>query len=84
MTSLGEFGNTSMQASRASQCYRYSNLPCFEAFADIDHAIAREKQIKGWCRDRKIELESLALREETIILYEAPHHFLDTMEDLMK
>ena len=39
-------------------------------------------QIKN--RDRKIELESLALREETIILYEAPHHFLDTMEDLMK
>ena len=34
-------------------------------------------------RDRKIELTSLALREETIILYEAPHHFLDTMEDLM-
>ena len=39
-------------------------------------------QIKN--RDRKIELESLALREETVILYEAPHHFLDTMEDLMK
>lgn len=38
-------------------------------------------QIKN--RDRKIELESLALREETVILYEAPHHFLDTMEDLM-
>ena len=35
-------------------------------------------------RDRKIELTSLALREETVILYEAPHHFLDTMEDLMK
>ena len=38
-------------------------------------------QIKN--RDRKIELESLALREETVILYEAPHHILDTMEDLM-
>ena len=34
-------------------------------------------------RDRKIELQSLAIREETIILYEAPHHFIDTMEDLM-
>lgn len=34
-------------------------------------------------RDRKIELTALALREETVILYEAPHHFLDTMEDLM-
>lgn len=34
-------------------------------------------------RDRKIELQSLAIREETIILYEAPHHFVSTMEDLM-
>ncbi len=34
-------------------------------------------------RNRKIELTSLAFREETVILYEAPHHFLDTMEDLM-
>ena len=34
-------------------------------------------------RDRKIELQSLAIREETVILYEAPHHFIDTMEDLM-
>lgn len=34
-------------------------------------------------RDRKIELTSLALREETIILYESPHHFIETMEDLM-
>ena len=39
-------------------------------------------QIKN--RDRKIELTSLSNREETIILYEAPHHFLDTMEDLME
>ena len=34
-------------------------------------------------RDRKIELQALAIREETVILYEAPHHFIDTMEDLM-
>ena len=39
-------------------------------------------QIKN--RDRKIELTSLSNRDETIILYEAPHHFLDTMEDLME
>ena len=38
-------------------------------------------QIKN--RDRKIELESLSVREETVILYESPHHFLETMEDLM-
>ena len=34
-------------------------------------------------KDRKIELTSLSEREETVILYEAPHHFLSTMEDLM-
>ena len=39
-------------------------------------------QIKN--RDRKIELTSLSNRDETVILYEAPHHFLDTMEDLME
>ena len=39
-------------------------------------------QVKN--RDRKIELTALSQREETVILYEAPHHFLDTMEDLIE
>jgi putative endonuclease len=36
--------------------YRISRLVYFEEFADIRDAIAREKQIKGWVRARKIEL----------------------------
>lgn len=28
----------------------------YEEFGDINQAIAREKQIKGWKRDKKIEL----------------------------
>ncbi len=39
-----------------TQRYRCSHLLYFEDFADINQAIAREKQIKGWRRDRKIEL----------------------------
>ena len=36
--------------------YRVSELVYFEAFGDIRVAIAREKQIKGWLRARKIAL----------------------------
>jgi putative endonuclease len=36
--------------------YRVSELVYFEAFGDIRVAIAREKQIKGWLRTRKIAL----------------------------
>jgi putative endonuclease len=40
--------------------YRVTELVYFEAFGDIRIAIAREKQIKGWLRGRKIALiESL-------------------------
>ena len=39
-----------------TQRYRCSHLLYFEDFADVNQAIAREKQIKGWRRDRKIEL----------------------------
>jgi len=40
--------------------YRVTELAYFEAFGDIRIAIAREKQIKGWLRERKIALiESL-------------------------
>ena len=40
--------------------YRLMRLVSFEDFSDVRDAIAREKQIKGWRRDRKIELiESL-------------------------
>jgi putative endonuclease len=36
--------------------YNVTRLVYFESFADIRNAIAREKQIKGWLRSRKIAL----------------------------
>jgi putative endonuclease len=36
--------------------YRVTELVYFEPFGDIRIAIAREKQIKGWLRTRKIAL----------------------------
>ena len=36
--------------------YRVTRLVYFEEFADIRDAIAREKQIKGWRRSRKVSL----------------------------
>ena len=39
-----------------TQMYRVTRLVYFEQFGDIRDAIAREKQIKGWVRARKIEL----------------------------
>jgi putative endonuclease len=36
--------------------YNLHQLVYFEAFGTIRDAIAREKQIKGWLRARKIEL----------------------------
>ncbi|HEX8549487.1 MAG TPA: GIY-YIG nuclease family protein [Cytophagaceae bacterium] len=34
-------------------CY---NLIFFERHSDINHAIAREKEIKGWRREKKVNL----------------------------
>jgi putative endonuclease len=36
--------------------YRVTRLVYFEQFADIRVAIAREKQLKGWVRVRKVRL----------------------------
>jgi putative endonuclease len=36
--------------------YHCYNLVYYEHFHYIQHAIAREKQIKGWKRNRKLEL----------------------------
>ena len=36
--------------------YKCSQLLYYEEFGDINQAIAREKQIKGWIRDKKIAL----------------------------
>jgi len=39
-----------------TQRYDVTRLVYFEAFADIRDAIAREKEIKGWRRERKLAL----------------------------
>ena len=39
-----------------TQKYRVTRLVYFEEFGDIRDAIAREKQIKGWVRARKLAL----------------------------
>ena len=39
-----------------TQRYRITRLVYFEEHEDIRDAIAREKQIKGWVRSRKIKL----------------------------
>jgi len=36
--------------------YRIERLVYYERFVDIRAAIAREKQLKGWRRDKKIAL----------------------------
>ena len=36
--------------------YNVTRLVYFEIFGDVRDAIAREKQIKGWVRRKKIEL----------------------------
>jgi putative endonuclease len=36
--------------------HRVTRLVYFEEYADIREAIAREKQLKGWSRSRKIRL----------------------------
>lgn len=36
--------------------YKVNTLVYFESTSDIDIAIAREKQIKGWIRSRKVKL----------------------------
>ena len=37
--------------------YNVENLVYYEVTTDIDSAIAREKQIKGWSRNKKPKLE---------------------------
>ncbi len=36
--------------------YHITRLVYFEEFSDVRDAIAREKQIKGWVRERKVGL----------------------------
>jgi putative endonuclease len=46
------------EGARVSFVHRYGlgRLVYFEDFSDVRDAIAREKQLKGWLRSKKIEL----------------------------
>jgi putative endonuclease len=39
-----------------SKRYNITKLIYYECFSDVNSAIAREKQIKGWVRRRKLDL----------------------------
>ena len=49
--------------------YNVSNLVYYEAFEDVNAAIAREKQIKGGSRQKKMDLVN-AMNSEWRDLYE--------------
>jgi putative endonuclease len=36
-----------------TQKYNVDRLVCFEVYSEVNHAIAREKKIKGWSRNKK-------------------------------
>jgi len=46
-----------------SRRYNVNKLVFYEICEDIESAIAREKQIKGWIRKKKITLIELANKE---------------------
>ena len=45
-----------MRGSKFAAKYNITRLVYYEEFGDIRDAIAREKELKGWRRDRKIDL----------------------------
>jgi len=50
------FQHKSKQTDGFTRKYNLHRLIYFEAFGDIRDAIAREKQIKGWLRAKKVAL----------------------------
>lgn len=42
--------------SKFTKKYNLTDLVYFEVFSDIDQAIAREKQLKNWHHDWKVNL----------------------------
>jgi putative endonuclease len=47
---------TSANPTSFTSLYKINKLVYYETFADIHQAIARETEIKGWLRTRKIQL----------------------------
>lgn len=45
-----------MAAEGSTRTYGLDELAYHEQFGDVRHALERERQIKGWRRNRKIEL----------------------------
>ena len=52
-----------------SDKYNVTKLVYFETFASIEEAIAREKQLKGWKRDKKEKLID-SMNPDRLDLYE--------------
>ncbi len=50
------YEHKSGEGSAFTTQYRITRLVCYEAYNDIRNAIAREKQIKGWRRSKKVTL----------------------------
>lgn len=48
--------DTAKQRASFTSRYRLTRLVYWEEFQYVNDAIAREKQIKGWRRERKLEL----------------------------
>jgi putative endonuclease len=55
--------------------YRNFRLVHFEAFANIRDAIAREKEIKGWRREKKVNLIQQRNPTWEDLAAQLPHHF---------
>ena len=47
---------TSLNPNSFTSRYNITKLVYYECFGDISHAIARETEIKGWLRIKKIQL----------------------------
>ena len=50
------FIGTILKENHFTAKYKCHYLVYFEEFTDINQAIAREKELKGWRREKKIEL----------------------------
>jgi len=47
------------EGSKFTSKYNLNDLGCFEEFSDIKQAVSREKQLKNWHHDWKINLIKL-------------------------
>ena len=50
------YGHKTSAVEGFTEKYRVHNLVCFEAYTDVRDALAREKRLKKWKRQWKIDL----------------------------